>query len=341
MKVLVISTNVFPVPLVGYGGLEQLVYHLAEGLHRKGHKVSVAAPNGSRLSEDVELIGSGQNEDEEKSWQRYKGRLESSEWEVVVDASWQRWATMSNVGREPQIPIINFHHSDPSIYQTPAPIPHNLWVGLSRSHAENLGRHFRIPTRYVYNGIDTQFYRSDGRPRNNHYLWLARYTYEKGAAEIINLAKKLKVVVDMYGDTSIVGDQGYVQMCRNTADGLYARVSPGISREETVNQYSTHKGYLYWLNWSEPFGLSILEAQACGCVPIVSRRGAAPELIKHGETGFLVDTLEEMEELVKKDAVKEINLETMRKHVESKFSVERFVDDWEKLLLSVVSGERW
>lgn len=341
MHCLIISTTVYPVPLQGYGGLEQLVFQLVCGLATKGHTISVVCPEGSTLPEGIEGISTGLREDEEKAYQRYKGRLERDEWDVIVDASWQRWAIMGSVGRDDTTPIVQWHHTDPSVYQTPAPLAYNMWVGVSKSHAEDLGKHFKMPVKYVYNGVDTQFYKSNGNPRGERYLWLSRWTPEKGGAEIIGLAQKLKVGVDMFGDTEIVGDLSYAQLCSRRADGMYARISGGITREATVDAYSTHKGYLYWLNWSEPFGLSIVEAMATGCVPVVNRRGATPELIRHGTTGFLVDTLEEMEELVKSDAVKSIKPETMRRHVEKQFGIERFVADWEKLLLRVVEGERW
>src|SRR3990167_6557726 len=111
MKVLIISTNIFPIPLKGYGGLEQLTYELAEGLHSRGHSVAIVAPHESCMSDGIELISGPVNEPEEQTWLRYKQRLDAGEWDVVVDASWQRWATMSNVNVSPQLAIINCHHT--------------------------------------------------------------------------------------------------------------------------------------------------------------------------------------------------------------------------------------
>ena len=341
MKVLIISTTVYPLPTQGYSGLETLCAQLAIGLAAKGHQVAIACPEGSTFPEEIEIIFTGLREDEERAYQRFKGRLEAGEWEVVVDASWGRWATMSNVGREPAIPVVNWHHSDPSVYATPAPVRFNLWVGLSKNHAERLTKHFGMQVRYCYNGIPTDFYQASGQPRTGRYLWLARWLPEKAPAEIISLAQKLKVPVDMWGDTEIIGDPRYKDYCFRMADGLYARVGPGISREATVEAYSTHKALLQMYGWNEPFGLSLIEAMSCGCPPIVQRRGAAPELIRNGVTGFLVNDISEMEELIKRDAVKEIKPETMRKHVLKHFTIQKFVDRWEYLLEQVVGGERW
>lgn len=343
MKLLIISSNVFSLPPSGYSGLEVLAYLLATGLAEKGHQVSIVCPEGSKLPEGIEGIFCPLREEEEKTWQRYKGRLENGEWPLVVDASWQRWATMSVAGKDPPPALlIQWHHSDPSVYSSPGPLRYPMWVGLSQDHADRLSKHLRVPVRFVYNSIDTSFYRANGQPRSNRYLWLGRYTIEKSPLDIMNLARNMKIGLDCFGDTEIVSDQGYVERCRMEADGLMVRWSPGISREQTVHEYSTHKALLYWPLWSEPLGLTILEAQACGTVPIVRKSGALPELIKHGETGFLVESLDQMRELIDKDAVKEIDLEVMRKHVEDKFSLERFVADWETLLRRVAEGgERW
>ena len=341
MKLLLIGTTVFSIPPGGYSGVEYLVYHLAEGLHRKGHQVTVVAPEGSSLSEGIELITTGLREDEEKAWARYRGRLEVGEWPIVVDASWQRWSMLSNAQRDPPLPVVSWFHSDPSVYGSQPPVRYPLWVGLSKSHAEHLATRWRVPVRWCYNGIDLDFYKSDGRPRGDRWLWLARWTPEKGGADLISLAQSLRFQLDMFGDTEIVGGQDYVQRCFSRADGLLVRVSPGISRAATIEAYSSHKGYLLWLNWQEPFGLSVVEAMATGCVPIVARRGGPTELIRDGATGFLVDDLEQMGQLIQREAIREIKPEAMRQHVEKHFGLPQFVDRWETLLQKVLAGERW
>lgn len=341
MKICLIGTNIFAIPLTGYGGLEQLVYLLAVGLKDKGHQVAVVAPNGSNFPETVELIPTEVNEDEEKSVKRYQARLEADDFDVIIDASWQRWATMVSAGHDPQLPIINWHHTDPSCYQMPAPVRFPMWTGISRNHAENLSRYYSVPVKHVYNGIDLQYYQANGRTRSDRYLWMARWTPEKGGAEIIELAQRAKAHVDMYGDTKIIGSNSYRDLCFSRADGIFAIANPGITREATVETYSTHKALLQWYNWNEPFGLNICEAMACGCVPIVARRGSMPELIKDGETGFLCDTIDDMMQVIMQNKIKDIDHDKMRKHVEQHFSLSSFTDNWERLLMEVSQGLRW
>lgn len=341
MKILLISTTVFPLPPQGYSGTEMLVYHLAEGLVKKGHQVTVVCPEGSRFTQNVEPIYTPVREEEEKSWLRYRGRLEAWEWEVILDATFQRWGVMSSAGRERELPIINWNHTSPTIYQSLPPVRYPMFVGLSRPHAEEMSRAWGCLVKYVHNGIDLELYKSNGQPKGERYLSIGRYTPEKGFLETISLAKRLRVGVDLYGDIEIIASPAYKDRCFLEADGFLARTNPGVSRDATVGLYSTHRGLLHLHRWNEPFSLVVLEAQACGCPPIAMRRGGPSELIRHGENGFLVDSDDEAAELIARDAVREINPETMRRWVEERFSLEVFVTNWEKLLLETAAGNRW
>jgi glycosyltransferase involved in cell wall biosynthesis len=72
------------------------------------------------------------------------------------------------------------------------------------------------------------------------------------------------------------------------------------------------------LTWEEPFGLVMPEAMACGTPVIAFRRGSAPELIRDGVTGFLVDNADEMAEAVGR--LDSIDPYACRQHVTDRFS---------------------
>ena len=345
MKLLIINTNIFkltPQGTEGYAGIEYLAAKLAAGLASRGHTVTLVSPEGSDVGvENIEYIYTGLREDEEKSWARYRGRLEQGEWEVILDESWQRWAMMSSVGRDPQLPIVNHFHSHFSVYQAQPSVRYPMWVGISRGHADELTRTWGVACKYIYNGIDTEFYKNTGQPRGGRYLAMGRWTPEKGFLEMSLLAKRLKIGLDLYGDQEIIGSEAYMRRAMTEADGIFVRAHGGVSRQQTVDLYSKAHGLLHLHRWEEMFGLVPIEAMATGCVPIAMKRGGPAETIVNGITGFLVDSDEEAAELIKRDAVKEISPETMRKHVEQNFGLKTFVDTWEGLLLSVAAGERW
>ena len=80
------------------------------------------------------------------------------------------------------------------------------------------------------------------------------------------------------------------------------------------------------INYEEAFGLGVVEALACGTPVIAINRGAMPELITDGETGFLANSVAEAVEAVEK--VNSISRRGCRESVEKRFSVDRMVEEY-------------
>jgi glycosyltransferase involved in cell wall biosynthesis len=83
---------------------------------------------------------------------------------------------------------------------------------------------------------------------------------------------------------------------------------------------------LHPIQFDEPFGLSVIEAMACGTPVIAFNRGSMPELIENGKSGFLVNNVNEAIESVTR--LKEIDRATCRRHVEQHFTVNRMIRDY-------------
>src|SRR5690606_39487785 len=92
---------------------------------------------------------------------------------------------------------------------------------------------------------------------------------------------------------------------------------------------SEARGLLHLIGFDEPFGLSVIEAMACGTPVIAYRRGSMPELIEHGKTGFLVDSFEEAIEAIGR--LGEIDRRVCRRAVEERFTVQRMADEYAAL----------
>ena len=299
LKILLIGPTIFKLPLQGYGGTEAIVLSLAEEFAKAGHQVTVVAPEGSVLPEGVELLPIELGQSEEAAFSKYRERL--PEFDIIHDHTFQAWAYLESVGIDPPLPIVKTFHTDPSIWATPPPVPHPSLVGISTNHARRLSLAYGVATRRVYNGIDLKFYSPppEGAKRNGRLLWLGRYTAEKDPLSAMQLAKRLRIPLDCYGDIDIVGDQSYVDRCRAEADGLIVRWYPGVTREKTVELYRTYRALLYTLAWDEPFGLVIGEAQACGLPVLTLDRGSMMELVAHGVSGYVCDDIADVEKILK------------------------------------------
>jgi glycosyltransferase involved in cell wall biosynthesis len=98
----------------------------------------------------------------------------------------------------------------------------------------------------------------------------------------------------------------YFERVRRAAAGGGVLLLPNLERERLLDLYGESK--IFWHaaglgedeearpESTEHFGIVTVEAMAAGCVPIVIRKGGQPEIVEHGVSGFLWDTLEELKE---------------------------------------------
>src|SRR3989442_15575316 len=144
---------------------------------------------------------------------------------------------------------------------------------------------------------------------------------EKGAHLAIEAAKRAKVplilagIIDCHTKESIEYFEGMIKPHIGTEQITY--IGP-VNKRQRNKLLSRARGFLNPIKWEEPFGMVMIEAMAVGCPVISFARGAAPEIIVDGETGFLVPHLDEMVQALPK--IDEIDRERARLHVERNFS---------------------
>ena len=83
---------------------------------------------------------------------------------------------------------------------------------------------------------------------------------------------------------------------------------------------------LHLINFAEPFGLSMIEAMACGTPVIAHPLGSISEIIKHQQTGFMVDSLEEVVAAVQ--AVDQLDRAFIRRYIAQNFSCDQMVEGY-------------
>ncbi len=123
----------------------------------------------------------------------------------------------------------------------------------------------------------------------------------------------------------VVQDQLYYE--RDVApaiDGVSISYHGAVGGEARLRALGQARALLHLINFDEPFGLSVIEAMACGTPVIAMRRGSMPELIEHGVTGFLVDSFDEAADAIER--VGEIDRAAPRRAVEERFTVDRMAD---------------
>ena len=99
-----------------------------------------------------------------------------------------------------------------------------------------------------------------------------------------------------------------------------------IGETEKVPFLAGAAALLFPIDWEEPFGMVMIEAMACGTPVIAFRRGSVPEVIEHGVTGYIVDTVEEAVEAVR--ALPALSRVRCRMAFERRFTATRMAHDY-------------
>ena len=163
-------------------------------------------------------------------------------------------------------------------------------------------------------------------------LFFGRIHPDKGAAEAVEVAGRTGRRLVMAG---IIQDQGYHERAIAPAiDGTRVTYNGPVGGDVRVRTLGSAHALLHLINFDEPFGLSVIEAMACGTPVIACNRGSMPELIDHGVTGFLVDGVDGAVEAVAR--IHEINRAACRAAVAARFSVDHMADRYLALYRTLV-----
>ena len=185
----------------------------------------------------------------------------------------------------------------------------------------------------IHHGIDVESFPFDPAGSED-LLFFGRIHPDKGAGEAVRAARATGRKLLVCG---LIQDEGYHE--REVAPFIdddrvvYAGVIGGEARLRALGKA---RGLLHLIGFDEPFGLSVVEAMACGTPVIAYRRGSMPELIEDGVTGFLVDTFEQAVEAI--DRLDTIDRARCRQAAEQRFSVRRMADEYEALYREILSG---
>ena len=188
----------------------------------------------------------------------------------------------------------------------------------------------------IHHGIDLDAfaYRPDPDP-DGHVLFFGRIHPDKGTADAIDIARAAERPIVLAG---IVQDQEYFESevrPRLGADATYVGPVGGSDRALLLGSAAA---LLHPIAFEEPFGLSVIEAMACGTPVIAYRRGSMPELIHNGVNGFLVDGLDEAVAALGK--LDELERKASRADAEDRFSSTRMVAAYATVYDHILRGVR-
>lgn len=163
-------------------------------------------------------------------------------------------------------------------------------------------------------------------------LFFGRIHPDKGAAEAIETAARVGRRLVMAG---IVQDRHYYEhLVAPAVDGASVVYDGPVGGRERTRMLGAARALLHLINFDEPFGLSVIEAMACGTPVIACNRGSMRELVEHGVTGFLVDSVDDAVDAIAR--IHEIDRGACRAAIAARFTVDHMADRYLSLYRSLL-----
>lgn len=334
MRIAQIAPLIESVPPKLYGGTERIVSYLTEGLVKQGHKVTLFASGDSITSADLVPCT------------RTALRLDSK----VRDSIPYYMLMLDRVRQQADdFDILHFHidffpfplfrsvagktvttlHGRQDL---PDLLPYYLGFGdmplVSISDAQRRPITDANFAATIYHGIPVDMHKPTFDPRGGYLAFLGRISPEKGPERAIEIARSLGIPLRMAAKVDAVDEQYF----REVVEPL---LGPGVEFIGEINepQKTAFLGealaLLFPIDWPEPFGLTMIEAMACGTPVLAFRHGSVPEIIDHGVTGIVVDGIADAAAALPQ--VLALDRRKVRERFEQRFSAARMATDYAAL----------
>ena len=340
MRIAILSPVWFPVPPVGYGGIEWVVSLLADGLAEAGHDVTLFASGDSFTKAELASVYDeapsaeiGQTTPELRHALACYERAD--EFDIVNDHSGPLGAAL---GAASPTPVVHTVHG-PLTGE-----PGELYVTLSKVAPEvgliSLSLNQRKPqpdlpwVATCPNALDLDAYPVHTE-RGEYLLFLGRMSADKGCHRAIEVATEVGVPLKIAGKMREPAEREYFETYVAPHLGEGVEYLGETSHGKKVALLQNARATLFPIDWEEPFGLVMIESMACGTPVIATRWGAVPEVIEEGRSGVIVDDYHEMAGALA-DADRLEPLEC-RRYAEERFSAGRMVRDYESAYEAVLA----
>ncbi|WP_255769978.1 glycosyltransferase family 4 protein [Pseudarthrobacter sulfonivorans] len=294
MRIGLISAPWIPIPPVGYGGIERVIDSLARGFLAAGHEVLLAAASDSTCPAPL-VPGMRPAEPEQLGFSL-------SELSHVIRA----YAGLHNVDvihdhtlagplvgrRTSRAPVVTTIHgplipASADLYRAMA--GDTAIIGISRDQAS------RVPdvpiTRVIHHGMDVAAV-PEGSGDGGYACFVGRMCPDKGVVEAIQIARRAGIPLRI---AAKMREPEEIEFFRSAVEPLLGTNEEFLGELGDADKFALMGDAMAFLNpiqWSEPFGLVMIESLATGTPVVGTPIGSAPEIVDHGRTGFLAPTEE-------------------------------------------------
>jgi glycosyltransferase involved in cell wall biosynthesis len=335
VRVAVLAPISWRAPPRAYGPWEQFASLLTEGLVRRGVDVTLFATADSVTTARLAgTVPTGYSEDPSLDAKVWEGLHISAvferadEFDLIHNSFDFLPLTYSGLVETPVVTTIHGFSSERilPVFEKYNARGHYVAISDADRH-ENLDY---VAT--IHHGIDLSEFELERQP-GDYLLFFGRIHPDKGTVEAIEVAERAGMPLTIAG---IVQDSDYFErLVEPRIDGERVRYVGPVGPDRRGEVLGGARALLHLVNFDEPFGFSVVEAMACGTPVVASARGSMPEIVRDGENGYLVGSLDEAVAAVHASAV--LDRAAVRTSVEQRFDVNRMVDDYLALYRRIVN----
>ncbi len=325
LRLALLAPISWPTPPRGYGPWEQIAHNIAAGMAARGADVTLFATGNSTTPVRIaSVVPVGINEDPALNGDVY-GALHTAhcfararEFDLIHNNfDWKPLTYALATDAPPMVTTIHGFSSPPILAAYYAAAHRSFYCSISDSDRDP-GLDYLATT---YNGIDPNEFTFVEKP-GDYLLFLGRFHREKGTHLAIDIAKRAGVPLVI---AAIPQDEAYFRSeILPHIDGVRVRFVGSVEREARDALLGGALALVHMTTRPERFGLTMIEAMACGTPVLGARMGSIPEIVIDGETGFLCDDVEAAVARVRDLAT--LDRRACRARVDSTFTTAHMVD---------------
>jgi glycosyltransferase involved in cell wall biosynthesis len=309
VRIAVLAPPWFAVPPSGYGGIEWIVWLLADGLSDHGHDVTLFASGDSRTKANLAAVFEHAPSDQiGRSLPELRHVLacyeRADDFDVINDHTGPLGAVLGGLSRTPVVHTVHgpLNGEPGEVYEgigAVAPSVGLISISMNQRRPKpDLNWFANVP-----NALDLEHYPCKPH-RGDYLLYLGRMNHEKGAHRAIAVAMELGVPLKLAGKVREPKEKEYFAEFVEPHLGDTIQYLGEVNHGTKVELLQNARATLFPIEWEEPFGLVMIESMACGTPVIATRHGAVPEVIEDGRSGVIVDHFREIPEALERaDAI--------------------------------------
>lgn len=333
MRIAQLVSNLHSVQPFAYHAIYSHVAWLTNGLVKTGHHVDLYGAGDSHVNAPVHSVwptNTNSSIPDENIRRHYVHLLiskcisEASQYDIIHT----HFSVLSGFYAPlSPVPVLNSIHSpvEESLKPIMAAQKNMRYISFSLAQRTTFPELNWVAN--IYHGVDTKLFTYNDQPED-YVLFMGRITEGKGVHHAIAAAKAAGLQLIIAGK-SYVSEGYWHKEIEPHVDGKSVRYVGEAKFEDKIDYLRNAKALLFPVELDEVFGMAMIEAMACGTPVIGFRRGSVPEIVADGQTGYVVDTVEQMVTAIRN--IDRISRQATRKRAEMLFSVEKMVTGYSRV----------